>query len=326
MPKNIDQFVAENRRQIRNTTGRFLQADTGRERSLFFGVSRVRVEADVTVSKRDTGDQVVVGHAADSKGFGRGTFGDDKGEFAALSNAKESESKVGDGLSTIASILNGAAIAFSGVGYGYGDGSATRKDDGLETRAASVLLNSLTQSGNTLTADAIVGSTAVVGDTFELSADLSNGDILSRSTFNTTLSDTDELRVDVDVTVEGFGRGNSIFTDAGEGAIASAIAEDTSSTVFDAFAYSETDNIDTSTVTLPDKVFEKASVGAVEGVTTSTSARVEPEDTPDDKLPVDIIEAAAVDGDNTVVWATTFRDITVDADTEFTTEVEYRVS
>jgi hypothetical protein len=173
--KDIDSLVADNRRQIRDEFGRFIQVDEGRTRDLKFGVSYIEVSAEATVDTRSTGDQIVFGHNDPDKGFGRGTFGDDKGaweargreesvdygdtiafgiwsadnsfgigtfgddksDFEVTNTAQQSAVVTRTGRRVIAELISGVENGITTIAYGDDGTDAELSDDSLGNRIAS---------------------------------------------------------------------------------------------------------------------------------------------------------------------------------------------
>lgn len=324
MVESIDKFAAENRRKIRNTAGRFVEVNAGAQRNLFFGVSQVAFLVESSVETRDTGDQVVVGNADESKGFGRGTFGDDRGEFTEEPEAVESETATENGLSTVALLVSGDLnTPVDVVGYGYGDDEADRLDDSLSDRADS--LNAVVEvESNVIDVYGIIPNTVAVGDGFESSVDFGDGSILSRTTAQANISPTEDVRVSVTYTVEGFGRGASIFPDAGEAAIAACVAYPSLFGIVSDYSFSDTENIDESTTTLPDESFDTQANTTSESVSLSVEGRVEAGDPPEQFTPGTLREVSVVTGTDAVLWSTPTRNFPVDDETAFTVEMSMR--
>lgn len=124
---DIDRLVAENRRQIRQIGGRFVQVDSSRDRDISFGPSVFEVSVDVDVFRRSTGNQMVVGHPDASKGFGMGSFGDDKGEWEQINDPVATVEFTKQGRRAVVRALDGqdGAVVEGGLGGGSGDYRST---------------------------------------------------------------------------------------------------------------------------------------------------------------------------------------------------------
>ena len=111
MPESVDEYVADNSKRIRNIDGRFVEVDSNRSRDLSFGSNFFVVTVGVEVYRRSTGDQIVFGHPSASKGFGRGTFGDDRGAWSLVTDAEARADFTKQGRKAAAEALRRAFMA-----------------------------------------------------------------------------------------------------------------------------------------------------------------------------------------------------------------------
>jgi len=324
MVDSINDFAAENRRRIKNTVGRFVELNADAERNLFFGVSRVEVVPTTSVQRRDTGDQIVAGSPDESKGFGRGTFGDDRGAFEDADDTIESEAALDAGLQDVARIVSEVTTdTVDAVGYGFGDGDANRLDTALEDRQ-STTRPEVSVSGNTIQVRGVFDSTDVAGVDVEASVDLSSNALLSRSTATASFSPTEDVRVTVEFDIVGSGQGSAVFPDSGEARIASAIANETVSDILKRYSFLSGDEPDESATTVQNEEFETEAVTNRETNSVSVEGRVAAGEPPESFTPGIITAVAVVDDDDTILWATDIRDITVDDESAFTTDLSIR--
>jgi hypothetical protein len=318
MVDSIDDFAAENRRKIKRSSGRFIQVNPDRERNFSFGKSFVTFDVTADIQTRGTGDQAVFGHPDESKGFGRGTFGDDRGEFtnedqdipaAVLSSA----------LPDIGEAFTTPKRGVTGVGFGYGDDDPDRRQDGLGDRAATSKANTESPS-NRIGVRGVFNSTDVVdGDGFEVSADTFASEVLVRATASTDVDTTEDIRVVFDIELSGSGLGSSLFTDVGEAVLTNAIQGDT---VVDRFAYSNGPVPDTATEELPNTAFTTSANTIQQRNAVRVDGKVEAGDPPSSFTEGTVSVVAIVADTDDVIWATPIRDVTVSDETAFANDMK----
>lgn len=267
MPDDVDSIVADNRRQIRDQFGRFIEVDEGRTRDLKFGVSFIGVEVETSVDTRTTGDQIVLGHSDESKGFGRGTFGDDKGsweprglketvdygsavafgiwatensfgigtfgddksDFGTVNTAQTSVAFTRSGRRVISELIAGSEDGITTVRYGSDDTPAELSDDALNQPVSSVSVSSRNKpQSNTSHVRGVFPSTEFYA---------SNGETESFEIGVESSSGKLAIRATVDVDVDSTDevRVGFITTFEGEGVGTSVITNDGEAAFADAF-------------------------------------------------------------------------------------------
>lgn len=326
MTRQIDRFVAENRERIRNVDNRFVEVDSARDRNLSFGPSTFTVSVDVDVFKRSTGTQAVVGHAAESKGFGRGTFGDDRGAWDAVDVTVDTVF-TRQGRRAVVRALNAEAGAVTTTKAGVGtDDPVTADTDLTGVYAVTRTTNRRPDTGEA-EIRGVHDAVAWVGGVVELGIFDAEDRLLARivATSADAIDATDDVRVDVTLTFDGDGVGNSVITEAGEDVVADAmvlVLENHGPTEF-RFGSGDPD-FDKESTGLADEQFTKACERLVDRNRITARTHVF-ETEPAGLMPVDVSEMAVFDDDDRMIWATELRTFTKRDDAAFNAESEFRV-
>lgn len=314
MTKSIDKYVAENRQGIRDVDSRFVQVDSNRARDLSFGSNFFVVDVGVEVYTRSTGDEVVFGHPDESKGFGRGTFGDDKGEWVLQTDAVASAEFTKQGRKAAAEALNGQTGAVAKGGIGTDTASASTSDESLGTELYRTDVFATTSS-NVLDTTALYAATSVAGTPGEYGIFDGEDRLLARVTVDTsafTPSSTDEVRAVVSLTFTGDGNGNAVVTNGGEDALAESLRSPKVTVGPSEYAFGD------GTTT-----FAKSDTGLSSEVTRKNAGRESGRDrirsftrltqTDMNSISVDLSEVGLFDNTGRMLWATTFRAIPSDS-------------
>lgn len=327
MARNIDRFVAENRERIRDVDSRFVEVDSERDRDLSFGPSYIEVDVDAVVYRRTTGSQVVFGHADDSKGFGRGTFGDDKGEWEPVATVDvDSVVFTRGGRRSVAQALDGQDGAVTTSKAGTGTNDPATADDELTGVYAVTRTSNDKRDDNEARSRGVHDAASWVGDPVELGVFDDSDRLLARVVVDDPddVFSTDEVRVDITLTFEGDGVGNSVITDVGEESVADAVAFPYESTGPVEFRFgSGTDDFDNGDTSLTDPQFSKANERVVDR--NRVTARTHVFESEPDVQPVDVGELAVFDNSDRMIWATSIRTFTKRDGAAFNAESEFRV-
>lgn len=327
---DVQDFVVENRRRIRRNQSRFQEFDALQTRDLSLGRSFIDVAVDVRVERRTTGTQVIFGHPDETKGFGRGTFGDDRGEWETVAETSKSAALLQSGRSIVATSLSDVDTGPYVVRLGYDGEDAATSDGGLFTPAdaTAYVPEEVTPGG--------VGTISIRSafDTEDVAADgtardfeaIADGDQpIARVTATVDVENTDDLRVTVDMTFSADGIGTSTFTDAAPESLRDTFASSIDANAFAEWVISTSaDQIDPS-----DTALTPAS-GRADATSTAEGSGVRPvaefdETKIDDPLPLVIESAGLYDEAGSLVWGVVTRPLPVDADTEFITEADFNV-
>lgn len=329
MADPIDSAVVENRRRIQKTSGRFVAIDVDQTRGFNFGVSLIAINPSATLYRRSTGTQAVFGHPSDSKGFGRGTFGDDKREWIEVE--AETEAAVSrDGKRKIARLLDGESDGIARVEDGYGDQSPDPTNDQLQNPSGDEDIRRRDKPDvRTERVIQLYSSTALanaVAGGIEFGFITVDGVFFSRFTAaGDPIDPTDEVRGDFDFEVEGLAQGESVITSDGEEAIADALRPDTSIRL-EEFAIGRPGSITKSSSALSDEVFRTDAARELGYNDIGVTAEFDASDADPADLPFEAGEFGIYDSSGRLVWATPVSPFDVDAETTFNAEAFFRIS
>lgn len=224
MPKELDEYVAENRQNLRQVDRRFIQVSDSRDRNLSFTGSTIEVGVEIEVYKRSPGTMLIFGSSQAAHGFGRGTFGDDRGAWSLITDAEASAEFTKDGRKAVADALDGqtGALSFGSIGYGTTD--ADTGDTSLESKSGDGLAHGTKDAVNILRCHTLFSHTSIAGDPTEFGIFDENDRLLARVTISSSaINDDDEIKADIILTFTGNGVGDSVVTNDGEEAIAESI-------------------------------------------------------------------------------------------------------
>lgn len=327
---DIDRLVAENREQIRQVGGRFVEVDSNRDRDLKFGPNLFTVDVDATVYKRSTGSQVIFGHHDDEHGFGRGTFGDEKGEWVeAGTDVTVDAVFTKQGRRAVIQSLDGKEGAVFESKAGTDKTPAETGDESLTNVYAITRVLNGEPATNEVRSEGRHDAASWVGDPTEFGIVDRSDRLLARVVVEGTwdIADDDEVRLDVTLTFEGGGVGNSAVTNDGEDAVADAMADvyEVTGPVEFAFGSGSTE-FDKTSSSLTDEQFRKGNERQTERDRIVAKTHVFEDEPGGVAMPVDISEMAVFDENNRMIWATTFRSFTKRDDAGFNAESEFRVS
>jgi len=316
MPKDVDKFVAENRQRIRGVDARFTQVDSNQTRSLSFGPSLITVDVGIEVYKRSTGSQVIFGHGDDAHGFGRGTFGSDKGPWSLVTDTEASVEFTKLGRKAVAESLDGQTGAVEEGTAGVDDTTASTSDTALGDERERVAVFALEDATNAVRVRSIFGASIPTG-VVEFGIEDGDGRLLARITISSpSIASDDEVRADVVCTFEGDGIGNSVITDAGEGVVADAFRSPkvTTGPTEIAFGTGSTTFTESDT-SLTSEAFRKECVRELGRDSVNAITHIYDEDpttspTITGSHSFDLSEMAVFDDAGTMIWATTYRTLT----------------
>lgn len=330
MSNDIDRLVAENREQVRQVGARFVEVDSARDRDFKFGPSTFTVTVDATVYKRSTGSQVIFGHADADHGFGRGTFGDDRGSWVeAGSNVSTDAVFTKQGRRAVVRALDGQDGAVTRSKAGTGTSDPGTADTSLTDVYADSFVYSAKPESNAVESKGVHDAANWVGDPVEFGIFDAADRLLARVVIDGdwSIATDDEVRLDVRLTFEGDGIGNSVITNDGEGAVADAMKTVAVSTGPVEFAFGSGDaDFDKTSTSLTTEEFRKGNERNIDRNRITARTHVFEHEPTAVTMPVDISEMGVFDGDGRMIWATTFRTYTKRDDAGFNAESEFRVS
>ena len=226
MPQITEQ-VAENRESTRRLDGRFVDLPETANRNLSFARNTVEISVTVEIYKRSLNDSLISGHPDPAQGSGRGVAGDVRGSWTAVSTTTQSALFVRAGRNAVRDALDGQTGAVREGAVGTSSTDASVGDTALAAETGSTLAYGVKDSAtvmrarsNYLFAEDGLGST----DAVEFGIKDETGRLLARVTTDAVdVAESEELRADISLEVNGSGVGNSVITTDGETAIADSL-------------------------------------------------------------------------------------------------------
>lgn len=328
---NIDEFVADNRKKIRRVGGRFDIVDGEQDRDLSFGASAIDVGVGTpTVYKRDTGSQITFGHPDPEHGFGRGTFGDDRGEWVEAGSSPSYETVfTKDGRRAVSRALDGKAGAVTALSAGVGTSTPSTSDASLsDVYASAPTRNERPATGEVQTVS-VVNSAEWVGDPSELGLFDGAGRLLLRIVASGTWSiGTDfDVRVDMLLIFTGDGTGSTTVTSAAEDAVADSMAFPLETTGPTEFAFgSGGSSFSKSSTSLADEQFRKDCERLLGRDSVTARTHVFESEPSGNIMPVDLQEIGLYDNDGRLLWATLYTEFEKTDDVGFNAESTFKIS
>lgn len=318
MTRDVGNIVADNRRRITRTSGRFVEVDEDRRRELSFGLSLVVVGVKISsMQTRPTGSQVVFGHGDERKGFDRGTFGDDKGEWVDNGTPDGIENDLTPfGRRIIARSLAGEEESVFAIGYEVDGDVDTKQITRRETvdNAARYLSSVISSVG--FIEDAPFEVIAIDGET-----------VASVESEAKSTDPTDEVRFEFELSFSGSAIGSSFFTDPGLNKFAESITDADSNTPVADWVVGETsDSISTGDGSLSSPLFTFPTDPDFDNQSVRYEGGIDKDDEPVANPPVDIGEIGLQSEDGTLVWATPMSTVTFQDESSFTATTTFRVT
>lgn len=294
MGRDISDFVAGNRRNLRRSTTRFVSTDQDGENGIYYG----RTPVYCSVSTRLVGD----------------TMG-----------ARQSGAVTIGGHEQIAASAVDQGSAPANIVYGDGTSEATRFDTALDNQLGSLSIASSSTSGglyedpgDIILTSASTTSVAFASSPFEVGVEAADGTLLTREVYDAATVDTD-LTFEVTITLDPSASGQGVVTDSGTKALTDAVIG--SKKVFRYFPFSDQDDaLDKSLTSLPNETFRTQVANDLSGSEVVVVGRVTTANTPSSGFPYTIEQGGIVDDAGDLFFASSNRPITVNDDTTFTAQ------
>lgn len=332
MPTIQDQ-VAENRRNVQRVNSSFVSVPGRRSQGLSFQSNSITVEPSVEVYTRPLNDTLISGHPnGDQYGSGHGVSGDTRGDWTLRENVETSTVWVRGGRNAVRDSLAGGAGSVEAIAVGT-DGSnkdSTAEALGTETgRTFAYGLRGVGEAENQTRARANFRY-AEIGrgglDPQEYGLLDSTGRLMGIVTTDAVpVSASEEVRVDITVTISGNGGGEAVVTENGEEAVAESIQLEGVTVGLDEMAWGIGTSTPTTTDTaLDNEVFRKnvARSKDLEQITVS-APQFESEPT---GQPYNYTEVGVYDNAGRLMWRTTMSEYTKTDEVRFTTSVTFSLS
>jgi len=327
MTKNADSYIAENRSNIRSTQANFIEVtDRGASRDLSFPRNSIEVTVEVKIYKRSLNSSLISGHPdGSSYGSGHGEAGDVRGEWTLARDTEASATWTKDGRNAVRDALDGQAGAIRDAVLGHGTRDASTSDVDLQDRQATAYAFGTKDDRNTTRGHGIFLFQAHNEAATEFGLLDRDGRLLCRVTVDDVAPTKDEeVRAEVLLTFEGYGTGESVVTNEGEGTMADAIRLDSVTVGLLEMAWGTgTDSFSKSDIALTSEEVRKNLVRELDLETIRTRGKLfqsEPA-----TQPVDLGEVAVFDNSGNMVWATAFNAEEKDDSAPLTTTVGFRI-
>lgn len=330
---DIPTQVARNRRDVTRLDGAFVSVPDRVQQNLRFLRNSLGVDVALSVYTRSLNDGLYSGHPdGEQHGSGHGVSGDQRGGWTQVASGSTSEWTRG-GRNAIRDALDGQSSgSIGGTSVGTGSSDANSSDSSLEAETGSTFAwgvkdaqDEVRARSHYLYAEAGDGNP----DPQEFGLESAGGVLMARATTSSTvpLGPSEELRVDLTVTISGGGTGNSAITDAGRGTLADSIQTQGTVAGLTELAWGTgTPSPSASSTSLANEVFRKDVERTLDLETIRVSApqfEFEPS-----SQPHEYTEVGVFDDSGDLFWLVEFGDdpYDKDEDTRFTTQVGFRIS
>jgi len=327
MVKRIDEFVSENRTNIKKIDATFVPVSGQGTQNLTFSNNEIAVTIGIEVSTRSLNDSLISGHPnGDVHGSGQGVSADQRGSWNTETSSVQSEDFTQDGRDSVAESLAGSETAFlRETAVGTGTSTAVPTDTALDSETDRTFAWAYEGNNPNETVSESYFLFAEYGDQVtEYGVYSGDGKLFNRVTtadIDPTLEE--ELQVKTTFAIEGDGVGNSAFTDDGEEVVARTLRdsqivgiqkiafgdgavlpqESDTSLVNELFAKTAQRNLGPESVTAQTVVFSGEPAGQ----------------------PVDVAEIGVFDNNDNLLWRIIIEDFEKNEDVEFDTFVTFRV-
>lgn len=325
--------VAENRQATRRLDGQFVDLPETAEIELNFGRNEIRGEVESAEAyTRPLNDSLISGHPeGETYGSGHGQAGDQRGGWTAKGITVQSSQFTRSGRNAVRDALDGQASgSIREIGVGTGTSGAAVGDTALGSETGRAIAYGIKDSATVVRARANFGfSEDGLGsqDVTELGLFSSGGDLLARVVIDPiTVTEDEELRVDIALTFSGEGVGNSVITSKAEERVADAIRTPGTAIGLNEIALGTgtTDptkgDTDLETEVLRKTVLRETSNERIE-------ARIKVMDTEPNSQPVTLTEIAVFDNASpaNLLWRVVFDGREKDDTYGFTASVGFRI-
>jgi hypothetical protein len=330
MPRIQDQ-VAENRRDVERIDGRFVFVPDRRDENLSFGRNGIRMGVEIAVYTRSLDDGLISGHPAAAHGSGRGVAGDVRGGWTLQTDAEASAKWTRDGRNAVRDSLAGMAGSGDAIAAGTGSGDASPDDTtlGAATGRAPAYGVRATEASNAVRfrTNFLFPEHGESGlDPLEFGLFDSTGRLMGRVTTTAVpVGPSEEVRVDLTVTVEGSGTGASVVTADGETGVATSLQQESVTVGMNELAWGTgTADPAKADIALGNEVYRTTCERrtALEVITVS-APQFESEPA---GQPYDYTEVGVFDNDGRLLWRTTMDPFEKDDTVRFTTSVGFKIT
>lgn len=308
--REIQERVAENRRQTRKIDTTLVEVSARNERTLTFTRNFIEVDVQLSLETRDLNDTLISGHPDEQYGSGRGRGGDLRGEWVVTNVEVSSNELVRSGRRYVRDSLDGQPVSLSSIKIGTGDTPVFVSDDSLEVPTSSSFTTNVRDDFDTIRIITTPFLFQKGKDAQEVGLFDEQGSMIGRVVTEASFEDSNkEYRPNIQLQTIGNGIGDSVFTADGITAIVDAIEDETVSLRFNAIAFGSGEaEPEEENSSLEQEVAKVDSENDVNPEQINVSARLF-RDEPANQ-PVDITEVGVFDTQDRLIWRTLNNKIT----------------
>lgn len=329
MPRIQDQ-VAENRANVQRIDGRFVFVPDRRDQNLSFGRNDINLEVEIEVYTRSLNDSLISGHPASQHGSGRGVSGDVRGAWTLQEDVEASAEWVKGGRNAVRDALAGDQVGIAEIAVGTDATAATPSDTTMGTRTGGSFAYGIRsgQAFNEVRARSnfLFQETGESGlDPVEFGLYDGSGRLLARiTTSSVAVGASEEVRVDITVTVTGASNGTAAFTDEGETAVARSLQLESETVGMNEIAWGTgtTDPTDSDTGLVTEVYRKNCQRSKSQETITVSAPQFESEPS---GQPYDYTEVGVFDNEGRLVYRVTFDAFEKNSNVRFTTLVGFRI-
>lgn len=330
---DIPTQVARNRRDVTRLDGAFVSLPDRVQQNLRFLRNTIEMTVGLDVYTRSLNDGLYSGHPDGGQhGSGHGVAGDQRGGWTLQASGAATAQWTRDGRNAVRDALDGQTTgSIGGTAVGTGSSDASPSDSSLDAETGSAFAYGLKDATPTVRARShYLYAEAGDGnpDPQEFALESAAGTTMARATTSSVVSlgPSEELRVDLTVTVSGDGSGSSAITDAGRGTVADSIQTQGTVAGLQELAWGTgTPSPSASSTSLANEVFRKNVQRSLDLETIRVSApqfEFEPSG-----QPYDYTEVGVYDDSGDLFWLVDFSGdpYPKDSNTRFTTQAGFRI-
>lgn len=227
MTKGIDEFVSENREDVRKIDSTFVPVSNQSTQTFSFSGNEINVSLSIEVYTRSLNNSLISGHPdGATHGSGHGVSGDQRGEWTLEEDTAQGEKFVQSGRNNIRDTLAGDTTgSINQTAVGSGTSSPVSSDTSLGSENGRVFAWGKAGANSNETIGESIFLFHEFGDVVsEYGVYSEGGNLYNRITTNqVNPTQNEELRVETKFTIEGDGVGNSVITHDGEDRVAKSI-------------------------------------------------------------------------------------------------------
>lgn len=328
MAKNINNFIKENRRDVRNIDSSFVSISSQSGSNLTFNKNSFVVRTSVNVYTRSLDNALISGHPnGDKHGSGNGISGDDRNDWTLVAS-ENSKNFLKTGRENIADGLIGKSGEYlNQLAFGTDSTPVDISDTSLKSESLRNFLWSGegNQSNKTIANSYLLFHEHNENSYKEFGIYNNNNELYNRATTDSvTPSLEEELRVEIEYTIFGDTVGASVLTDKSEELLAESMRTTDTSVGVNKIAFGTgSSNPSKSDTSLDSENYRKtiARKRRPEEVSAQTlTYRNEP-----NGQPLEITEIGLFDTSGNLLWRTIIDAFQKNDDVKFSTTITLRI-